>query len=265
METYEKAQIRAIEAWKDAEPGVVGQAFEFITMPLTWAVAKIVPAQLVKTAVEGADNIARSLVDNHDIKLEAKVDSINDLRTKSLELSDSLADNVHDWAIGMGGTSGAALGATGFGGLALDVSALITLSLRTIHKIGLCYGYEQLEKPIVLGVLSAACANSREEKTLAVESVLVIEKSIIEEVWEEQVKDTIKASAAKGAVFFTARGLGKQLGVNLAKRKAFQLVPGVGAVMGGATNVWFLTDVGWAARRLFQERWLMENGYLKAA
>lgn len=265
MEKYESVQIKAIEQWKNEEPGILSQTFEFVTSPLTWAVTQLVPAKLVKAAIEAADQIARSLVDVNDIKHDAGITSINELRSKSLSISDTMAENVHNWAIGMGGTEGAALGATGAGGIVLDVTALITLSLRTIHKLGLCYGYERVEKQFVLGILSAACANSKKEKHEMMESLEAIEKAMIEEVWEEQIKDVIKESAAKGTVFFTAIGLGKQLGKYLARRKALQLVPGVGAVLGGATNIWFLTDVGWAARRLFQEQWLKENGYISVS
>ena len=30
-------------------------------------------------------------------------------------------------------------------------------------------------------------------------------------------------------------------------------------VVGGVVNVAFIRDIGWAARRSFQKRWLMEN------
>jgi len=47
--------------------------------------------------------------------------------------------------------------------------------------------------------------------------------------------------------------------INLAKRKALAATPIIGAVMGCPVNVWFIKEVGWAARRSFQEKWLIEN------
>jgi hypothetical protein len=264
MNKYEKAQVKAIENWKHEEPGVIGQAFEFVTAPLTWLVALIVPVPLVKIAIEGTNTVAQGLADSDDILRDGGVSAIDELRTKGLKVSDTLAEDVHNWAIATSGAGGAALGATGVGGVALDVSALITIALRTIHKIGLCYGYDRVDPQFVLGVLAAASANNRDEKMTALDLLRDVEAKVTEEVIEEQVKDAVKTRIAKAGTFFTARGVGKRLGRNLAQRKALQLVPLVGAVLGGATNISFLRDVGWAARHLFQERWLMENGRLPA-
>jgi hypothetical protein len=33
----------------------------------------------------------------------------------------------------------------------------------------------------------------------------------------------------------------------------------LGAVVGAAVNGWYIKEVGWAARRAYQERWLVEN------
>ena len=51
----------------------------------------------------------------------------------------------------------------------------------------------------------------------------------------------------------------KQLGINITKRKALQAIPLFGTVVGAAMNAQFINDIAWAARRAFQERWLIEN------
>ena len=65
---------------------------------------------------------------------------------------------------------------------------------------------------------------------------------------------------SKEAAVVGVKNLAKQLGVNLTKRKALQIIPVIGAFVGGSVNGWYIKDVGWAARRAFQERWLVENG-----
>ena len=259
MNKYEKAQVAAIEAWKLTELSVVHRTFERITAPFTWAATKVIPAKLVQTAIEGANSAAQGLVDADAILRDGAVDSIEALRAKGLPLADELAGSVHSWALAVGGASGAALGATGVGGIALDVSALLTLSLRTIHKVGLCYGYHPVNEQFVLGVLAAASATTKAEKLSAVDALKAVEVEIIEDVWEEAIVDAAKNRIARGGVFFTARTVGRHFGRNMAQAKAMQFVPMVGAIFGVATNVAFLSDVGWAARRLFQERWLRDN------
>ncbi|MCX5832758.1 MAG: EcsC family protein [Deltaproteobacteria bacterium] len=45
----------------------------------------------------------------------------------------------------------------------------------------------------------------------------------------------------------------------MTERKVLQAIPAIGAAVGGSANAWFINDVGWAARRAFQARWLIEN------
>jgi hypothetical protein len=260
MNTYEVEQIKAIARWKREKPGVASQVFDYVTAPMTWLVAKVIPIALVQRAVEGADFVAQSFTDSEDILRDGEVSSIDELRTKSLRLSDQLADEVHNWAIAVSGAGGTVLGATGFGGVALDIAALFTLSLRTTHKIGLCYGYPQVNEQLVWGVLSVSSAANRNERKSSIELMGDIETMVIEDVWEDITKDAVLTRVARGGTFFTTRQAGKRWGRNLAKRKSLQLVPVVGAVLSGATNISVLTDVGWAARRVFQERWLIDNG-----
>jgi hypothetical protein len=49
------------------------------------------------------------------------------------------------------------------------------------------------------------------------------------------------------------------LGINITKRKALQAIPVIGAGVGASLNGWYIKEVGWAARRAFQERWFIDN------
>ena len=264
MTPYETKQISAIEAWKREKPGVVGEVFDSVTAPLTWLATQVIPVALLKKTIEGANVVAQYASDAEPIARRGGVASIDALRAKDLRLSDRLAEDTHNLAIALSGSSGAVLGATGVGGIALDIATLITLSLRTIHRIGLCYGYERLNEQLVLGILALSTAGNRDERHASIELLHDIEVIALDEVWEDLAKDALLKSAARSGAFFTARRLSRRVGRNLAQRKAVQLVPVVGAVLSGATNICFVRDVGWAARRVFQERWLIDNGQLPA-
>src|SRR5438552_916486 len=156
---YESREFREIKEWKAKEPSVMDKALGIVVEPLNWMVRKIVP----DTALLGALNLARltasMTVDKKDILRDGGVEEIAHLRRKNLRLSDRLADEVHNWAIGIATVEGAGTGFFGILGAPVDIPALVTISLRTIEKIGLCYGYEvntKREEDFVMGVLSAA-------------------------------------------------------------------------------------------------------------
>src|SRR4051794_12087117 len=96
---YEEQQIEKISEWKNAEPSVVSQAFGAALKPITWVIEKIIPEKAIQGLLDGASEVGRFLADTKDIIRDGNVTKIQDLRYKDIELSDKLADEVHNWAI----------------------------------------------------------------------------------------------------------------------------------------------------------------------
>ncbi|EDN67136.1 conserved hypothetical protein [Beggiatoa sp. PS] len=273
MNEYENEQLQAIIAWKKEEPGVISKAFGTVMKPVTWLIQKIIPQSAFKGLIDGANSTAEMLTDKDDIIKTANdilsgnstfniISDIRDLRHKNLNLSDDLANEIHNWAIGMATAEGAATGATGIFGLSADIPIIITLALRTIHKIGLCYGYEcvnEIDKQFVLIILAASSSNSIAEKTTSLIMLREIQVLISKQTWKSLVEKATQQQFSKEWAIIGLKNLAKQLGVNLTKRKALQAIPVVGAMVGGSVNGWYIKDVGWAARHMFQERWLLDN------
>lgn len=260
---YELAQISEIIKWKSAEPSVVSQAFGKALAPLAWTIKKVVPDKAVQGLLDGANEVGRLLTDKKDIVRKAQVVEIEDLQYLDLKISDQLAESVHKWAIGVAIAEGGTTGAFGLAGAAIDIPTIITLALRTIHKIGICYGYEcnsEADKKFVLGILSASGANSMEEKNIAITMLKSLETTVAKQTWKKMSEKAVTHPLSQEAAVIALRNLSKQLGINLTKRKALQAIPVIGAVVGGSTNGWYIKDVSWAARRAFQERWLRDNG-----
>lgn len=260
--SYEETQVDEIIKWKNSEPSVVAKGMGTLTAPLTWLVNKVIPKSAMKAVLNGANSAGEFLADEGDILRDAGVKSVEELRYKDLKISDELANSVHNWAIAVAATEGAAAGGGGIALIAADIPAVLTLSLRTIHKIALCYGYKtnsEEERNFVLSVLSAAGSNSMAEKNEALLTLKSIQVIIQKNTWK-----SIERKAATGACrelsIMTIRSLCKQLGINFTKRKALQVIPAVGAGVGAAVNADFLRDVGYAARRSYQQRWLTDNG-----
>jgi uncharacterized protein (DUF697 family) len=252
---YESRQMAEIEAWKRAKPDMLRGRFGSVPRTLNWVVDRIVPYIPLNQTFAWLDATAARLVDERDLIKRAGVSSLAELQSQDLSLSDRLAEGNHRWAMGMAAAEGAVTGVTGLVGLAADIPAIITLALRTIYRTGLCYGFDvQPERQMALGILAVSGANSMEEKTQA-----------LAKLDEQQTALTGHGTTGPGNVSkldhsrITVRQVTHQLGVNLAKRKALQAVPMVGALVGGSVNAWYIRDVSWAARRVFQEQWLRQN------
>jgi hypothetical protein len=173
-----------------------------------------------------------------------------------------MADSVQNWAIGVAVVEGAATGAGGILTAPIDIPAIIVIATRTIHKVGLCYGYECKSKEdmqYVLGILAASGANTMEEKLAALAALRAIQVTVAKQTWKLMAEKAAQSQAGKETLIIGIRNLAKQLGINLTKRKVLSAIPVIGAVIGGSVNGWYIRDVGWAARRAFQERWLVDN------
>lgn len=262
MNDYEKQQMQAIEEWKAQEPGVVAQAAGFVFKPVAWFVEKVVPQKALEGALTAANKVAEMATDKSDILRDGAVSDIKELQTKDLELSDKLASEVSNWAMGIAAAEGFAAGATGLPGMAVDIPTLITLGLRTIHKIGLCYGFEaKSEEDImfVYQVMSAAGANTVKEKVAAIAIIKDINVMIAKNTWKKLAEDAAANKISRAALVMTIKALAKRLGINITRRKALQAIPMIGGAVGAAMNTAFINDITWAARRSFQERWLEIN------
>lgn len=266
MTEYENEQLNEIKLWKEEKPTVVSQAIGMVVKPLAWAVNKIIPQKAIQGALIGADILAQAITDENDIKRDGKVSNISELRMKDLQLSDKLANEVHNWAIATLGTEGGVAGAFGIAGMAVDVPMVITFALRTIHKIGLCYGYKvvtQEDKQFVFSVMSIAGANTMHEKNIAIAYLKRLNVILIKQTWKKMAEKAAGGKCCEEAMLITIRSLAKQLGINITKRKALQAIPVIGAGVGAAMNIAFINDISWAARRCFQERWLIDNEKLQ--
>ena len=263
MNSYEAKQVKEIEKWKNEEPSVVSKATGWVLKPVSKMVEMIIPQSVIRGALTSSDWLAEKLTDKKDIIRDGGVKSINELASKSLELSDKLANNVHNWANGIALAEGAATGATGLPGMIVDIPALIIMTLRVIRKIGLCYGYDcdtEKEKQFIFSIMSAAGANSTNEKIIALGNIQAAKVLISKTAWRKMAEKAANNKFSKEAIVLAIKNLAKQLGVNLTKRKALQAIPIIGGAVGATMNIAFINDAAWAARRAFQELWLQDNG-----
>ena len=260
LTVYERTQCRKIKEWEAAEPGIVGRAASFLAKPVGGLV-QMIPTGVVAAALKSANFVGKNLADVQDILQEGEVTAVELLRHKELRLCDALADGVHNRSIGLAAAEGGATGVAGMAGLAADIPALMVLVLRTIHKIGYCYGYASRtaeEDSFALQILAAASANSLQEKAGALMAMEELEQRL-GALTVPGMEPVVRESLGQDTVQLLIQRLARQVGLNLTKRKLMEAIPGLGALVGAAMNANYLQDVGWTARRKFQSRWLRDK------
>lgn len=258
MNDYESRQLKRLRKWQAQGPdwgtrllakpaGVAGKV-----------VQKVVPLAALKAALHAFNSVAKRLSDEKSVLKRARVGSLAELRGQSLEQCDLLARGELRRAMGIGGAGGAAFGVFGAAGLMADVPTLLTLTMRTIHRIGLCYG-EDIDRDFAIGVFALVSANTREEKMEAIAAL----QSDLQGLQRAAARDGLERAAerqlAKDAAVFSLNTVAQRIGVQMGKRKTLSVVPVLGAVVGGAVNAWYLRDVAQVAQYIFQERWLLEK------
>jgi hypothetical protein len=263
LSPYEISQAVDIYNWKNSEPGVISNAVGHALAPVNWAIQKIIPEKAIMGALDLANRGARQMADSRDLLREANVSSIQELYHLPIERSDELAKNVQDWAIALGAAEGGATGFFGVFGIPADIPAIITLALRTIHKVGLCYGFEmetEEDFQFLYAILSSSSANTLEEKFAALATLRSFQMILVRQTWKKMAETAAQRAVGREGALITLRTLAKQLGINITKRRALAAIPAIGALVGASVNAWYMKDVGWAARRSFQERKLVEQG-----
>lgn len=258
---YEQKVLRDLRAWQAETPGWGTRLLAKPGGTVAKAVEVLVPTGALRAALAGADRLGRRLSDERSILQRAGVTSLAELRQQPLEACDALSRSVTRRALALGGATGALFGIAGAAGLVADVPTLLTLAMRTIHRIGYCYG-EQLdpdhERQLAIGIFALVSANSADEKRTAL-GALRGGGALLDAAWRDGVERVAERELAKDATVLSLQTLARSMGINLGKRKVAGTVPVLGAAVGGAVNAWYLSDVARTARHVFQERWLREK------
>lgn len=249
---YEQSQIDQIRAWRHEPPGVIERASAIALSPVARLLSGLVPSAAIEALLRASDWMA--------------VKTIPASRTSDaadLQRRDSEARQIRNWAIAYAGSEGAVAGAVGLVSLPVDLPAVITLSLRTIRRIGATYGYAAAgdqERQFIYGVLSIASANSVRQKRDALDTLRGLETPMLAHNWAAIGERAARRGVGAESILLLARDVAEQLGFNLSRRKALAALPLVGAAMGATVNGWYMRDIAAAAQRTYQQRWLEDRG-----
>jgi hypothetical protein len=247
LTSYEAEQVRRIAAWKSHPPHPFAELFKRIVQPGSRLLEKVIPDQMVIAAIEKGYDFTAALAERERTSRQAGVEDLVELRSKPLQECDARAGRAGMAAMGFSIVEGAATGAGGMLTTVLDIPLLFVLSLWTIFKVGHCYGYaldEPRDRRYVLGVLIAALSCTLETRKERLDQLHELEEWLVAEAQEEIIAEELLSL--------------------LFQLEVFEEIPGIGAISGALLNVALMRRVEITARRVFQERWLRDNGKIEA-
>ncbi|WP_348673171.1 EcsC family protein [uncultured Abyssibacter sp.] len=255
----DETRLAAVRNWERQPPGIgvrgLGQSSGRIARYFRGAV----PTSLIEMALNSANDLALRSSSTATVLRWANADSVESLRAAPLDLGDRLSQRVQREAMAAAATLGATTGLGGAALMAVDIPALITLCLRTIHRTGLAYGLPlegEAGRMLAIGLFALSSSNTPEDKQAAIEALSRTTPgtpmaSLLEAAWREGLERASERELTKRAVTFSMSNLGRQLGWNLAKRKSAAAIPVLGAVVGGSVNAWTVYDLARNTRFAF--------------
>ena len=260
---YEAHQVAQIRQWQDRRSGLVGRMLSKVTQPAGWLLRRIVPPGAVEGALRGGLWLADRWADQHRILRDLGAKNFRDLAGFPLSRLDREADSVHNWAIAYGAGVGGVQGAAGLLAAPVGVPAVINVALRTIRKIGLCYGYQELdeaEKIFIFHVLALAGSHDQAEKAASLLALRELQILIAKRTFKSMAEKAASDAFSKEALVIAIREFGKRIGVQMTRNRLLMAVPIAGGGVGLLLDGNYIRNVGHAARFSYQERWLRDRG-----
>lgn len=269
---YTKQRKSEIARWESRQQGVVAKSVAELSKGILWLPKRA--GQLLipnKVQLKVADRIERTLCKlNNGVadyfvnatEIRGRVEQARNDVGHALKAADTTARHYWNWHLGYAAAEGGAMGAVGLFGLAADVPALTTIALRVIYQIAACYGYDiqnEREREYALNVLQTGSAADLEAKAAFLAELKKIEETLVKVTWKKMAESLAKGEVGHEAALAAIRAFAKQLGIQLTKRKALQIVPVVGAAAGASFNAVFINDIGRAAYNSYGRRWIADR------
>jgi hypothetical protein len=247
MSDYERRTVEAIAQWKGEVPGAVSRTLGVILQPLGRLGERLVPESALRKTLGTLDGALDAGKQVEKFLKEAGARSVEELRSGPLERCDSLARRggvrAERLALGMGAVAGA-------GGLPTEVAGipiLLTAAVRSIHRIGLCYGYRldgSSDRQYLLGVLELSAVEEPARREVIRQHLERMAHGEIEDASSIELGDVEREMAGD---------------------LALEVVPAVGDVAAIILDYSMMKRVDRTARMVFRERWLRDAGRIEDA
>jgi len=261
---YEQEQVQEIKKWESKEPDILSNIAGKLFSPVNKIIDLIIPSSILGVGLKAAETINYQWQkDWEKLKQIAELEDYYQLKQAKLEFCDRLAERVEGEAVMLAGIEGGFTGIFDWVGEIADIPLSIGLSLQTIQRIGLCYGYSpqaQTERQFIWAILGIGTANTTEERRKALQALHNLQHVL----YRQTIDDTIENSVEESIFESTIDSILKQAITNLTGEYSGQALPFVGVGLGVIVNRSVMSEVSVSARRAFQIRWLLENKKLSS-
>lgn len=264
MNKFHLLVIRDYENWKNTPPNVIQYVFGKATKPIDFLLKPFIKriAPLLEGVLKGLNNYIAQAIDNWS----GKVVEVNNLSEKVfeewVEKADKKSRNLATAGIASLTAEGVGTGLGGFALLAVDIPASFGLIIGFANKIALSYQLDITNEKVQIELLKAISVGSETTVNGKLESastLKVITEIISKQTWKSMEEAPIKSLPK---IISVIRSMLKQMGINITKRKALQLIPVAGAVVGGVINGSWGADVFEAVRQ-YSRLSIVETYYSK--
>jgi hypothetical protein len=263
---YETRQVRRIHKWRRRRPGWISRTIEFLVSPIVYLFRRVIPHSTVDNILHGNLSLARRWAREGSTLRSLGVSHRSELSAAELLHSDRTVRRIHRRAVWLSAIVGFSAGVFGIFALPVGMAAMLNLALRTIHRIGLCYGYpaeSEAERLFVYYTLSLAGNIKPEDKAASLAAMRELHAAITAKPPEPDqphapVDDTLRHKALHIAHHDFSREITRQL----VELRILTSIPGIGGLVALIVDTRYMRSVGWAARHAYQLRWLEERGRL---
>jgi hypothetical protein len=256
-EAYLVSARQEIADWENQKRGYFGRLSDMAFDPAAKLTSKVIPqsvkestGDIIEKSLHLASHATHFSVDHVGI-LKEREKAIGRKKTLGtiLKALDKIAKQHWTHHCGLAAAQGAATGIAGGAGLLADIPLSLSIAIRQIRTLSLCYGYDPLdptETDYVLNVLRIGSATDPEMRATVLRLLKAFEAAKIN-------------SASRVKHLVSIHEYAKSLAVGILRRKAFQIVPLAGAVTGASFNALYANDVGRAAYMCYRRRFMLDG------
>ncbi|MCS7028315.1 MAG: EcsC family protein [Bacteroidia bacterium] len=271
----EQKILDEINAWKAESPSFLSKVSATLVKPITWAGNQLIPDEVQNKIAEVVQNIIEKLqvasnwtVNEKSILQDIQqyapdIQTVKDIKKANIQDLDTVSILYIKSNKLVSAVQGLGTGLAGWLGLLADLPAFFLISMRLIHQVSICYGYSKegdnstFETNYMLHVFKVGTASSQTEKQKSLSMLKDLETEFYQE--QEPSQDPLIKHVTKKIVIGISTNLVQEIVMQILRRKAITMLPGVGALINSGFNYLYMQDIGTASYMLYRERFLRDK------